>query len=714
MGLDMTVAECEAIGEKQRAAVFDPPHPLLRRIVFFSAVIASVVLAASALFEIFIANGFEVIEGFILGLFVLNFIPIALSFWTSVAGFVLRLLKRDPINLRPIADLNAAASTPISNKTAIAIPVYNEDPHRVFAGIEAIYTSLQAVGGLDLFDFFILSDTTNDAIVLNESRYLHDFHERLDASKRVHYRRRPRNTGRKAGNIADFCERWGHAYECMVVLDADSVMSGTTLLRMVRLMEANPRAGLIQSQPMPFNQNTLFGRALQFGSRMVGPVLSSGLSFWHLGESNYWGHNTIIRTQAFIDNCGLPELPGKPPLGGQILSHDYVEAALLRRGGWHVYFVPELDGSHEELPGNIIDYAKRDRRWCQGNLQHLKILGTKGFHSLSRVHLLQGAFAYLSSPIWALFLMLSTADVIEQAITGHRYFTGSHQLYPNWPISMLTETVSLFVVTMGMLLTPKIFALVVVLLDRRQRRLYGGGMRASSSLAVETLFSMLIAPVMGGLHAYFVLSLLLGRGVGWNPQNRSDRGLTVRETVSSLGLFFAMGIGWLIALMTHAPNYVWWVLPILTGLILAIPLSIISSRRSVGEWLRNRGVLLTPEETDPPAELRTLYSTSSAFRRMPRQPIRTTPRGAKCRDASATARHQNIEAGVGSGLAASRECQKVINRTVRARPAFPRRRCAGRRRMKIQRGPAPPDPCRAYRSGRTKNGTGPIAGAAPD
>ncbi|MBK8906894.1 MAG: glucans biosynthesis glucosyltransferase MdoH [Rhodospirillales bacterium] len=598
-----------------------PRSALLRRIAYFSVVLATIVLAAMMLAQILSANGFEIIEFAILALFVLNFVWIAFSFWAAVAGFIIRAARLDPVNLRPIEALASASEGPISSRTAIVIPVYNEDPHRVFAGIEATYDSLRAAGGLDACDFFILSDTTKDDVAAEERRYWRAFCATQNAANRVYYRRREQNTYRKAGNIADFCRQWGLRYDHMIVFDADSIMAGETIVAMIRLMEANPQAGLIQTVPLPVRQVTLFGRALQFSSRLVGPMLASGMSFWHLGESNYYGHNAIIRTRAFIDHCGLPTLPGKAPLGGEIHSHDYVEAALLRRAGWRVYLLPDLERSFEELPGNITDYATRDRRWCQGNLQHLKLLGAHRLHPLNRLHLLQGAFSYLSSPLWVGFLMLSTADVVEEAITGHRYFTGTHQLYPNWPISMLTETVSLFAVTMALLFLPKVMGLVLVLRDQAARAMYGGGLSASVSLAVETVFSMLIAPVLGGLHSYFVASLLVGRGVAWNPQNRSERGLSVGEAVSSVGILFVIGIAWMAVLLWNAPSYVWWVMPVLAGLILSIPVAVISSRPDVGNWLRRQGLLLTPEETAPPPELLDLQTA------MDREPLGDTQPG---------------------------------------------------------------------------------------
>ena len=241
----------------------------------------------------------------------------------------------------------------------------------------------------------------------------------------------------------------------MLVLDADSIMSGDTMVALAKLMQDNPGTGIIQTLPAPVNQETLFGRILQFGSRVYGPALVSGLSWWQLGEGNYWGHNAIIRTSAFIEHCGLPTLSGQAPLGGEILSHDFVEAALMRRAGWQVWIVPELEGSYEELPPNVLDYAVRDRRWCQGNLQHLRLLPAKGLHPLSRLHLIMGVLGYVSSPLWLILLTLSTIDILTQTIVGHNYFEPGYNLFPVWPVSKVSETISLFVVTIGILLVPR-------------------------------------------------------------------------------------------------------------------------------------------------------------------------------------------------------------------------------------------------------------------
>lgn len=586
---------------------FDPRWPNARRVLLVLLVALSTVAASGVMALILLANGLTWVELAILVLFTVNFVWIALSFWSGTAGFLILALNLDPISLRrrrkPVP---AEADAPLTTRTAIVMPIYNEDSERVFAGIEAIYLSLSETGQLSHYDFFVLSDSTHDDVAEREKKEWARACRRLDAAGRLFYRRREPNVGRKAGNLADFLRNHGAAYEHMVVLDADSIMAGRSIVELTRLMEANPSAGLVQSLPLPVNQTTLFGRFLQFAARLYSPLLANGISFWHLDESNYWGHNAIIRTRAFADHCGLPTIPGRPPLGGEILSHDFVEAALMRRGGWFVYFTPGFGGSYEELPGNIIDYATRDRRWCQGNLQHLRLLAARGLHPLSRLHFFHGAFAYLASPLWLAFLALSTAAIVEQAVVGFDYFPRGYGLFPTWPVSKWAETVSLFAVTLALLILPRVYSLLLTLCHGRLRRGFGGSLRLVVSAMAEMLFSMLIAPVMMGLHTYFVTRLLLGKGVTWNPQDRSERGLRVGEAFSYLGVLFLLGLAWGLLIIEAAPNYVWWIMPVLAGLILSIPLSVWSSRSAVGKWAQRRGLLLIPEETAPPPELQRL------------------------------------------------------------------------------------------------------------
>ncbi len=575
-----------------------------RRLIFFACVLLTIAWGIGTMFTILSANGTTVMEGLILVLFSLTFAWIAVSFWTGVAGFIVKLFRRDPTTLRPREEINAEElDTELVTRTAVVMPIYNEDPDRVFAGLEATYRSLADTGEARHFDIYILSDTRDPAIAENEEAGWAALCHRLDANGRIFYRRRPDNTGRKAGNIADFCRKWGRRYEGMIVLDADSVVAGKTLVALARALQATPQAGIIQTVPLPARQTTLFGRFVQFAARLYSPMLASGLAFWQLGEANYWGHNAIIRVSAFTQHCGLPVLPGAPPLGGEILSHDFVEAALLRRGRWKVFLLPEIEGSYEEVPNNILDFAKRDRRWAQGNIQHLKLLTLKDLHPLSRLHFSLGALAYGSSLIWLLLLVLSTFDALERAIQPTDFFGLGPQLFPDWTIVDEKQILSLIAVTTAMLLLPKILGVIALRLDRRLWNLFGG-FRVVVSAVIEIIFSIILAPLMMTLHAYFVTSILAGRNVSWDPQNRGADGLTFASSVRALWVPTVLGIVWGSVTYALSPFFFWWLSPVIFGLVVAIPLCAWSSRREAGRCLRRLGLLLTPEENAPPTELR--------------------------------------------------------------------------------------------------------------
>ena len=333
--------------------------------------------------------------------------------------------------------------------------------------------------------------------------------------ERLFYRRREANVGKKAGNIAEWIQTRGADYAHMIILDADSTMDGNTVVRLAALMEANPRTGIIQTHIVPAGRETLFARALQFSTRMTGAVLAMGTSFWQMGEANYYGHNAILRVSAFAACCRLPVLSGPPPLGGEILSHDFVEAAYLRRGGWHCWMLPELRGSYEEVPTNLLDYAVRDRRWVQGNLQHARLIGERGLHWMSRLHLGMGIFAYLASPLWLLMLLLSSSLVVDHTLTGDVYFGPTRSLFPIWPQIRWPEIHGLLALTGVLLFGPKLLALALRLWSRRNARRFGGRASLIVSFLGEIALTTLLAPVMMLFHTTFVLRILAGNAVGW-------------------------------------------------------------------------------------------------------------------------------------------------------------------------------------------------------
>ncbi len=570
-----------------------------RRLLVTVLVLATAAGGAMLITQVIGTRGPEILQYIFLPAFVLLFAWAALSFWSGVLGFVLGVLRLHPVTLRrrapadgPIPELRA--------RTAILVPVYNEDPAEVFARVSAVYRSLENTGRLAAFDFFVLSDTTDAAIGHREKAVFTSARRDLAAERRLFYRRRAANTGKKAGNIAEWIDTRGAAYAHMIILDADSLMQGDTLVRLAALMEANPRTGVVQTLIVPAGRQTLFARALQFSTRMSGAVLAKGTSFWQMGEANYYGHNAILRVAAFAECCRLPVLSGKPPLGGEILSHDFVEAAFLRRGGWHCWLLPELRGSFEEVPSNLLDYAARDRRWVQGNLQHARLLALPGLHWMSRLHLAMGIFAYLASPLWLLLLMLSSAMVVDHQLTGDVYFGPTRTLFPQWPRYHWPEIHGLLALTGVLLFGPKILALILRLWSTRSSRRFGGRLALLLSFVLEVVFSTLLAPVMMLFHTGFVVRILAGKAVGWPAQPRGDRGMAWRQALARHTGHVALGLLTLAVLGTLAPSFVPWIMPAVAGLLLSVPLAVLSSRRGIGVAARRLRLFVTPEEGAQP------------------------------------------------------------------------------------------------------------------
>jgi membrane glycosyltransferase len=544
-------------------------------------------------------HGLGALETLLLALFVGCFLWIAFSFWAAIAGFATLLVKARQPGLRPPAPGDAR----LASRTAVVMAIYNEDTNRVFANMQAIYESVAATGQGHAFDFYMLSDTTDPDIWVAEELAWHAMSTRLGPGARVFYRRRRHNVAKKSGNIADFLKRWGRHYDYMVVLDADSLMEGRTLVAMARLMDANPGAGLIQAPPVCVNRNTLFARMLQFAGRIYGPVFAAGQAFWQMGEGNYWGHNAIIRARAFMEHCGLPELPGKPPFGGHIMSHDFVEAALLVRAGWSVWLVPELGGSYEEVPPTLLDYAKRDHRWCQGNLQHARVIGARGLHPVSRFHFLTGIMSYASSPLWLLFLGMGLAIAAVNTVFPRAYFGVQKQLFPDWPIFDAALAKSLFLLALGFLLIPRLLGVLLVLVDGPTRRASGGAARIVVGSAIELVYSTLLAPAMMLFQSKFVAKTLMGGTIGWAAQNRDDGGIP--WDVAFKAHIGHMLLGLIVGALAFAidPNLFLWLSPLVAGLVLAVPIAQFSSRRDFGAWLRRRRLFLIPEETAAPPVL---------------------------------------------------------------------------------------------------------------
>jgi membrane glycosyltransferase len=586
----------------------------LRRAVLMILVLIPTIIASEFMLQVLPVRGRGGLEIAIACFFGALFGWISIGFWTAVLGFITLVRGRDRFAITSLAPEPGERPAPPADAkapTAIVMPIADEPVERVFAGLRAIEASLARVGAADRFHFFVLSDTADPGTVVREEEAWFDWCRATDGFDRIFYRRRKVRIERKAGNVADFCRRYGRHYRYMVVLDADSVMAGGTLVRLVELMERHPHVGMIQTVPTAVKRRSLFARVTQFASRVYGPMFAAGLHYWQLGDGQYWGHNTIIRVEPFMNHCGLPRLPGREPLGGEILSHDFVEAALMGRAGWSLWLAYDLPGSWEEVPSTLLEEMKRDRRWCQGNLQHMRLLFTRGLFGAHRALFLNGFLSYMSALLWFAFLTLSTVEAIRQAVSEPEYFPHGPSLFPEWPVWRPDWALSLVAIIALILFLPKLLSILLIAL-RGTARAYGGLARLTVSVLLEILLSSLLAPIRMVFHSRFVLQNLLGRTVGWRSQGRSDDQTGWVEALRHHGLDSLVASAWGAALYWLNPGYFWWVTPIVGALILSVPTSVLASRVRVGDRARRLGLFLIPEETDPPPELRDLDAFQGA------------------------------------------------------------------------------------------------------
>jgi membrane glycosyltransferase len=561
-----------------------------RRVFIFAGSACLTGAGAYEMYDVLKVGGVTALEGIVLALFLLLFAWIAFSFMSAVAGFFV-LLGRGP----DVLPVDAEGPLPrISSRTAMLLPTYNEDPHHLFARLRAMVESVRDTGQADSFDWFLLSDTTDPDIWTGEELAFIEL-RRACGADHLYYRHRTDNVAKKAGNIAEWVRRFGAAYDHMIILDADSLMSGETIVRLVGAMQGRPQAALIQTLPVIVNAQTLFSRLQQFAGRLYGPLIAAGNAWWYGSESNYWGHNAIIRVRAFAEEAGLPELRGRKPFGGHILSHDFVEAALMRRAGWEIFMAVNLGGSFEEVPPSILDFAARDRRWCQGNLQHAAVLPARGLHWLSRLHLVTGIGSYLTAPLWLLFLLLGILISLQAYFVRPEYFPKGFALFPSWPAQDPVLAAWVFAGTMGLLIVPKLMAYLVLLTRREERRLFGGGLRLLVAVVGETLLAALIAPSMMIFQSNAVVDILLGRDAGWQVQRRGDGGVTRQEIYRKFALPTLCGLAMAIGAYAISLPLLLWMSPVIAGLLLSIPMGILTSSPVRGS------LFATPEDNRPPA-----------------------------------------------------------------------------------------------------------------
>lgn len=564
-----------------------PPRPrertaarvLLARLITLGGTLALTGYGSHQMMLVFGNETSTPLQLLLLVLFTLTFGWVAFSACQALAALIAPQPRED--------DHDGA---PLTGRTAIIMPVYNENPAATTARLFVIGDGLARSGQGEAFEIFILSDTTDPAVWLGETAAFAWLRAALVGRMRVWYRRRPRNTGRKAGNVADFVERWGGRFDYMLVLDADSLMAPETILSMCRRMEAAPRLGILQTVPVPIGGRTLFARLQQFAGRLYGPIVSRAVAAWQGLDGNYWGHNALIRVGAFAGACGLPDLPGRRPFGGHILSHDFVEAALIRRAGWHVRMDPELGGSWEGAPPSLSDFTTRDRRWAQGNLQHCRVIAARGLTFANRLHFLIGIASYLASPLWLALLVTGAALTGQSLIYERAYFDDDPQLFPDWPVFDAERMIFLLALSLALLLLPKLVGLARALVLPGVRRRNGGAARIVCGALAELVLSALYAPVLMLIQVRQLLEILLGRDSGWGTQRRDGERMSWREAFARHGWQSALGLAPGAVLLWQAPGQLVWLAPVLAGWALAPVLSRTSGDDRLGPLGRILGL----------------------------------------------------------------------------------------------------------------------------
>jgi membrane glycosyltransferase len=477
------------------------------------------------------------------------------------------------------------ATVAIRSSTAIALCIRNEDVRSVTANLDRMLEGLEAAGVADRFHSYVLSDTDDEATAAIEAATFAARSNRGANRIAVQYRRRLNNVGFKAGNIRDFLSNWGQHHEFMLVLDADSVMSAEAILRLVRIMQANPRLGILQSLTNGLPPVSAFARVFQFGMRLGMRSYTIGGAWWQADCGPYWGHNALIRIAPFTEHCELPQLPGSGALSGCILSHDQVEAVLMRRAGFEVRVLPDATGSYEENPPSLVEFVRRDLRWCLGNMQYLHLLALPGLKTVSRIQLLIAILMFAGSLAWMAFAALGALRVGLAAD----------------PLSTFDPIVGsvLFACVMGMVFAPKIATVADLLLDSNARRSFGGGRRIVLGAVGEVVFSTLLSPVMAIAHSKFIAGLPFGRRATWGTQHRGTHRVCLREALHRFWPQTLAGGVFLVWVGGYAAAPLWSVLPLALGPLLVVPFTIFTASARGTRLFEATGLWRVPEEIRP-------------------------------------------------------------------------------------------------------------------
>jgi membrane glycosyltransferase len=457
---------------------------------------------------------------------------------------------------------------------AIAMTVRNEALAPVLVRLLGLLDALAAVCSAWNVTACVLSDTIDPAAVRAEEHALAALSHADRA--RIRYRRRADNAGFKAGNIMAFLDHHAAGFDLMLVLDADSSMSAAAVLRLARAMQADPHLGIVQHLTVGAPATSPFPRLFQFGMRAGMRSWAAGQDWWQGDEGPYWGHNAMIRIAPFRAHARLPLLPG----GRHILSHDQVEAALLRAAGWGVRVLVDEDGSSEAFPPALPEHLGRELRWLSGNLQYGHLLRLAGLRPMGRWQFAQAMLLFAGAPFYVVFLLGAATAAATDRVSA-------------FPVC---AALALTVAWSGALYAPKLLGYLEVLISRTKRIRYGGGGKFLAGVVVETVFTLTYDAIGPVSKTAAIVRLVFGARTGWAAQNRSDRGVGWGEATRLCWWHTLLGIAVFMAFACAGGRAVLWALPFAGGLLIAVPFAVVTADRRVGRWLRRHGIGAVPEE----------------------------------------------------------------------------------------------------------------------
>ncbi|MDI1285742.1 MAG: glucans biosynthesis glucosyltransferase MdoH [Reyranella sp.] len=559
-----------------------------RRYAVFLVVAATLAALVAAFSLVLAAGPLGFLQILNISAFALASAWTVLGFWNSIIGFALLCFNRGGFGGgRALGTM--VSHMQLRTRTAIAMTVRNEVPLQFIARLKVTKASLDETGQGACFDYFVLSDTTDPELIDEEERAIGAWLAAAGPDHRIVYRRRSSNEGFKPGNVRDFCKRWGSDYEFMVLLDADSLMDGRTIVRLVCAMEENPQLGILQSLIVGILPPSLFARIFEFGHRHGLRCGAAGAVWWQGDRCQFWGHNAVIRLAPFSQYCEMPYLPGKGPFSGHIICHDQIEASFMHRAGYQVRVLAEETGSYEGVPPTLLEFAHRNHRWCQGNLKNLRVMAAPGLAAIDRFHLGVVAQRFISWPAFVVFVLLSAICAAT------------------WPAGVLfpsSAALGVYLVWLAMFAAPKLLGVAEAAF--RAPRLYGGRLQLAAGGIVELVFMLLLTPAIMVGATIFMIGLAFGRALVWEAQSRDGYRLSWRTAATGLWPQTLCGLALAAGLLATNAAAVGWFSPFLAGLILAIPFAVITSNAG---WAKDVGLCRLPEEMTVPPEIQAVADT---------------------------------------------------------------------------------------------------------